>query len=198
TNRGESLRLAAICQGGRRVSESTIARARASSVAPRESRGADTAATIAPVRVSASRIYNQVGAPGSGSRCVNQSRYAVGPPPPFTAVRTEYPRRFSPRPISRLSESLRVTRISYARTEPGARYPMAGAQEARTARHDGTTARCPRCHTPSAVLATCRRAVVYRLTELLASPPPSDPASTPPPGHGCRAGTASHRASSCG
>src|SRR5439155_21325220 len=72
---------------------------------------------------------------------------------------------------------------------------MAGAQEARTARHDGTTARCPKCHTPSTELATCRRAVVYRLTELLASPPPSDPASTPPPGHARRAGRASHRAS---
>src|SRR5207253_6144303 len=132
-NREESLRLAVACQGGRRVSESTIARARASTVPPNESRGPDTAAMIAPVRVSARRIYNHVRAPGSGSRWVNQKRYAVGAPPPFTALRTEYPRRFSPRPISRLSESWCVTRMSYARTDPGARYPMAGAQEARKA-----------------------------------------------------------------
>src|SRR5439155_19180683 len=96
TNRGESLRLAVVCQGGRRVSESTIARARASTVSPKESRGADTAATIAPLRASARRIYNQVAGSGSGSRCVNQSRYTAAATQPITVLCSYYSRRSRP------------------------------------------------------------------------------------------------------
>src|SRR2546430_3178414 len=59
-NRGEFLPAAAACQGGDAVSESTIARARSGVVAPRESTAADTAATIAPVRVSGRRTWSQV------------------------------------------------------------------------------------------------------------------------------------------
>src|SRR5438034_934162 len=51
-------------RGGRCVRESTIARARASTVPPKESSGADTAATMLPVRVSARRTYSQLGEPG--------------------------------------------------------------------------------------------------------------------------------------
>src|SRR2546426_9176922 len=46
-------------RGGRCVRESTIARARASTVPPKESSGADTAATMLPVRVSARRTRSE-------------------------------------------------------------------------------------------------------------------------------------------
>src|SRR6266487_4681774 len=86
TNREESLPATAACQGGgiwrpragEAASESTMARAWSGVAAPRESRGADTAATITPVRVSARRTWIQVTAGGSASRNVNASRNAVG------------------------------------------------------------------------------------------------------------------------
>jgi len=65
-----------------------MARASSGVVAPRESSGTDTAATITPVRVSARRTWSQVGAGGSASRNVNTSRYAVGLLPPRTCRRT--------------------------------------------------------------------------------------------------------------
>src|SRR6266851_8828417 len=81
-NAGEFLPEAAACQGGvvwrpragEAASESTIARARSRVVAPRESTGAETAATIVPVRVSAKRTWSQVRAGGSASWKVNVSR----------------------------------------------------------------------------------------------------------------------------
>src|SRR2546425_674842 len=95
-NREESLPAAVACQGGdtwrpragEAASESTIARAWSSVVAPRESRGADTAATIAPVRVSARRTWSQVTAGGAASPSGDASREAGGllPPRPHPAI----------------------------------------------------------------------------------------------------------------
>src|SRR5438046_8947103 len=85
-NREESLLAAVACQGGdtwrpragEAASESTIARAWSSVVAPKESRGADTAATIAPVRVSARRTWRQVTAAASAPRRVQATRQPGG------------------------------------------------------------------------------------------------------------------------
>src|SRR5256714_11503418 len=85
TNRAKSLLAAGPSQVGamtRRSAgfaarESTIARARSPALMPSESSGADTAATIAPVRVSARRTCNQVNAAGSVSRKRNAKRSAA-------------------------------------------------------------------------------------------------------------------------
>src|SRR5438132_3614084 len=72
-NRGEFLPAAAACQGGDAVSESTIARARSGVVAPRESRGADTAATIAPVQGLAGGPWGRGRAGGPARRTGNET-----------------------------------------------------------------------------------------------------------------------------
>src|SRR5438445_10707445 len=90
----ESLPVTRRCQEGARgrfraglaARESTIARACAAAVTPSESSGTDTAATIAPVRVSDSRTWSQVEAGGSASPTVEAGKYTVWSHTPHTVV----------------------------------------------------------------------------------------------------------------
>src|SRR6266581_2200444 len=102
SNHEQSLPARCECQGGvvsgwdrRAASESARLRARTRSVAPSESKGADTAATIAPLRVSARRTLNHVIGDGPSSRYVKVTKAAAGALPPFRRRRTVNPRSAS-------------------------------------------------------------------------------------------------------